>query len=104
MEQNMDNELSLSELTELTGLVPRSAGLFLSDYLKRKGLSENQAAKSVGCAASTINRLTKGGELTAEMAAKLNQSFGLSIQMLFNLEAGSKAYQAEKLVEQLKFA
>lgn len=100
----MEKELTLSDLTELTGLVPRSAGLFLYDYLKRKGLSENQAAKSIGCAASTINRLMKGGELTAEMAAKLNRAFGLSVQMLFNLEAGSKAYQAEKLVKQFEFA
>lgn len=100
----MDSDLTLSELAELTSAEPRSAGLFLSDYLKRKGLSENQAAKSIGCAASTINRLIKGGELTAEMAAKLNRAFGLSVQMLFNLEAGSKAYQAEKLVEQFEFA
>jgi plasmid maintenance system antidote protein VapI len=83
----MDKELSLSELTELTGLVPRSAGLFLSDYPKRKGLSENQAAKSVGGAASTINRLTRGGNLTADMAAKLNRTFGLSIQMLFYIDS-----------------
>jgi len=98
----MCKELSLSELTEITGLAPRGAGLFLSDYLKRQGLNENQAAKSVGCHASTINRLIKGGELTADMAAKLNHSFGLSIQMLFQLEAESKAYQAEKLAENLK--
>lgn len=99
----MDKKLSLSELTELTDLVPRSAGLFLSDYLKRKGLSGNQAAKSIGCNASTINRLINGGELTADMAGKLNHTFGLSIQMLFKLEAESKTYKAEKLVEQLKF-
>lgn len=100
----MDKELSLIELTEIAGLVSLSAGLFLSNYLKRKGLSENQATKSVGCSASTINRLIKGGELSAEMAAKLHHSFGLSIQMLFNLEAGNKAYQAEKLAKQLKLA
>lgn len=98
----MDTELSLSEVTDLTGLVPRSAGVFLSDYLKRKGLSQNQAAKSVGCSASTINRLIKGGKLTVSLAAKLNQAFGLSVQMLFTIDAATKAYQAEKRVEQLK--
>jgi plasmid maintenance system antidote protein VapI len=100
----MDSDLTLSDLTELTGLAPRSVGLFLFDYLKRKGLSENQAAKSIGCSASTINRLMKGGELTAEMAAKLNRAFGLSIQMLFNLEAGYKAYRAGMIVKQLEIS
>jgi len=99
----MDTELSLSEVIDLTGLVPRSAGVFLSDYLKRKGLSENQAAKFVGCSASTIHRLIKGGKLTVNMAAKLNHSFGLSVQMLFAIDTASKAYWAEKRVEHLKF-
>ena len=96
----MDTELTLSELTDLTGLVPRSAGVFLSGYLKRKGLSANHAAKSLGCSASTINRLLKGGKLTVSMAAKVNKAFGLSVHMLFNMEAATKAYQAEKRVHQ----
>ncbi|WP_348731884.1 helix-turn-helix domain-containing protein [Rheinheimera texasensis] len=92
----MDRELTLSELTQLTNVTPRNAGLFLADFLTRKSLSENQAAQTLGCAASTVNRLVKGGDLTADMAAKIHRAFGLSIKMLFNLEADYKTYQAEE--------
>lgn len=104
LETNMEREFTLGELTELTGVAPRNAGLFLAEYLTRQNMSENQAAKKIGCATSTINRLVKGADLTAEMAAKIHQAFGLSVQMLFNIEAGYKTYQAEKLLHHGKVA
>lgn len=100
----MDRDLTLSELTQLTGVTPRNAGLFLADFLERKGLSENQAAKLIGCAASTVNRLVKGGDLTAEMAAKINQAFGLSIKMLFDFESDYKTYLAEEKLKEYRAA
>lgn len=96
----MERELTLSELTELTDVAPRNAGLFLADFLNRKSLSENQAAQQIGCAASTVNRLVKGGDLTAEMAAKIHRAFGLSIKMLFNFESEYKTYQAEQKLKE----
>lgn len=96
----MPKAFTLDDLIDLTTLKPRNAGAFLADYLIRKNLSENQAAKSVGCATSTIHRLIKGGDLTPELAAKLHQAFGLSIEMLFNLEAQHKSYLAMQIMDQ----
>lgn len=91
---NDHKKLDLFQLAEMTGEAPMSAGQFFADYLERHDLSHNAAAKQMGCSPSTVNRLAKGGDLTIEMAIRINATYGLAIDGLFNYEASHKTFIA----------
>jgi plasmid maintenance system antidote protein VapI len=95
----MHTEITFNELVSLTEVQPRHGGIFVADFLQRQQLTITEAAKLVGCARSTLHRFIKGGNLTPELAAQLHQALGLSIPMLFNLEAQYKTYLATHIIE-----
>lgn len=92
-------KLDLFQLAEIANEVPMSAGQFFDKYLRRHEISHNAAAKQMGCAPSTVNRLANGGDLTVDMAVKINATFGLAIDGLFNYEASHKTFLAKQQVK-----
>jgi plasmid maintenance system antidote protein VapI len=79
---------------------PNGAGYSVKKFLERKKINATEASKTLDVHQSTVKRLIDGGALTPSMAAKLNISFGLSISLLFNLEANHLTYKAERIISQ----
>lgn len=96
---NNQSSESMAALSKI-GLVitPKGAGHHVSKFLKRKGISANQAGAVLGVSPSTVARLIAGGSLTESMAAKLSKHYKLPINVLFNLEASYHAHNAKGLL------
>ena len=88
--------LNFLELSEEFNHTPMSAGQFLADYFKREGITTRDAGQKIGCDHSTVARLLKGGELSIDMAVKVSNAYGFSVEALFNSEASHKTYLALK--------
>ena len=78
---------------------PKHAGYYVGRFLEKNGINPSQASKQLGVHQSTVKRLIDGAMLTPSMAAKLHSVFGLSIDLLFKLDA---KYLAHTAIEQLK--
>lgn len=72
-------------------------------YVKRlinaKGINITEASELIGVNQSTLSRFLNGGNLTVEMAVKINKGLGVDVQILFNLDAERKSYEAKKILE-----
>jgi len=92
---NNKNSESMAVLQRVNIVItPKGAGHHVSKFLKRKGISANQAGATMGVSPSTVTRFTSGGSLTESMAAKLGKHYKLPIEMLFNLESSFHAHNA----------
>ena len=80
---------------------PKGAHAAISRFLINKGLNSSQAANLLNVNRSTVKRLTDGGSLTEEMAAKLLFVFDLDPETLFNMEAKAKAYKSKVIAKGL---
>lgn len=80
---------------------PQGAHAAISRFLLNKGLNSSQAANLLNVNRSTVKRLTDGGSLTEEMAAKLLFVFDLDPETLFNMEAKAKAYKSKVIAKGL---
>lgn len=81
-------------------LSPNGAGHYIKRFLEREKLNPTEVSRLLDVSQSTVKRLIDGGALTPAMAAKLNVSFGLSVTLLFNLEAKHLAYKANRIISQ----
>lgn len=78
---------------------PAGAGFCIGGAIDTSGLKVSTVAKTIGVHQSSISRLSKGGRLTPEMAAKFHQHYGLDIDVMFQLEARCLAAIAKSMVE-----
>lgn len=84
--------------TALLGVLgqPKGAAHYVQRLINAKKLSANKAATMMGISQSTLTRFLNGGALTPQMAAKLNNTFDLDVEFLFNLEAQKLANKARE--------
>jgi len=78
---------------------PKAASAHIKRYFERNNISASAAAKTMGISQSTVSRLLCGGSLSEEMAANLSKHYGLSVTLLFNMEARAHAYNAQQLLQ-----
>lgn len=80
---------------------PKGACAHVERFLNKRDINSAQAAKAISVDRSTMKRFLDGGSLTESMAAKLNATYGLDIETLFNLEAKARIYKSQQLAKSL---
>lgn len=98
LSMNARTELTPQLLTQITGVAPMGAGRFLAEFLERKSISVSQAAETLGCTPNELTLLLQGGDLPDEIAASVHRHYGLSLEMLFNLELAAKMHRTVQLI------
>ncbi|PTB83234.1 XRE family transcriptional regulator [Pseudidiomarina aestuarii] len=77
---------------------PASAGSHFKAYLDRQRITAAKAASDLHVAKSTVTRfINNESSLSVEMAANIFKVYGISINLMFKLDAAHKAYLAEKI-------
>jgi len=75
---------------------PAHPGQFIKmEILDPLGLSVTKAAEILGVRRATLSNVTNGeAAVSAEMALRLEKAFGVSMDLLLNMQAGYDAAQA----------
>ena len=74
---------------------PHPGDLVREDIIGALGLSVTRAAEILGVRRATLSDVTNGkAAVSAEMALRLEKAFGVSMELLLNMQAGYDAAQA----------
>lgn len=79
----------MSEPIAKTGMTPPHPGRFIrEEVLEALGLSVARAAEVLGVRRATVSDLVNGhAALSPEMALRIEKAFGISMDMLLNMQA-----------------
>ena len=74
---------------------PHPGDIVREDIIGALGLSVTRAAEILGVRRATLSDVTNGkAAVSAEMAMRLEKAFGVSMDLLLNMQAGYDAAQA----------
>jgi len=74
---------------------PHPGEIVREDIIGALGLSVTRAAEILGVRRATLSDVTNGkAAVSAEMALRLEKAFGVSMDLLLNMQAGYDAAQA----------
>ena len=74
---------------------PHPGEIIREDIIDALGLSVTRAAEIIGVRRATLSDVTNGKvAVSAEMALRLEKAFGVSMDLLLNMQAGYDAAQA----------
>ena len=74
---------------------PHPGDIVREDIIGALGLSVTRAAEILGVRRATLSDVTNGkAAVSAEMALRLEKAFGVSMDLLLNMQAGYDAAQA----------
>ena len=79
----------MSDAPVKIGMTPSHPGEFIrEEIINEHGLSVNKAAEVLGVGRATLSDLLNGrAALSPEMALRIEQAFGVDMQMLLNMQA-----------------
>ena len=93
----MSNEfVRIGDLDALIG-EPPAPGDYFNDFLKRKNVTPNKAAKEMGLAQSTVQRFINGGSLSVKMAKAIQDTYKINCGILFKIDARYKTFLVSEL-------
>ena len=93
----MSNELIKDgHLKSLFG-IPPTPGAYFDDFLKRKNVTPNKAAKEMGLAQSTVQRFINGGSLSVNMAKAIQETYKIDCGVLFKIDAKYKTFLVSEM-------
>jgi plasmid maintenance system antidote protein VapI len=79
---------------------PLGVGYHIDQFIRRLGLTKEEAAKRIGVSKSTITRVVNGdSQLSVELSAKLKQHLDAPVELFFRIDAEAKAYQVDQMLK-----